>query len=207
MNMLRAIFEEKGKNEFHCAEVSRALQMDIPVAMVVKMPSTYTSVGNTHILLYFPTGSNIVVYSTELLNHKFTIEKIADINYYADEREKINLYKYVVELLPFLKPIEDGLYSYFIDFSTVGSRFIEVRIKFYNDHDRRSEESLELWYYDDMIGRCKKPQKLGMWVYKKHEINDKNVLVWETKDGKPLDKKLRLPHINGYHEYDEGVEE
>ena len=206
MNMLRAIFEETEKNEFHCAEVSRALQMDIPVAMVLMMPSTYTSVGNTHILLYFPTGSNVIAYSTELLTHKFTIDKIADINYYAEKREKIKLYKYALEMLPFIKPTEDGVYRYFIDFSTVSSRFIEIRIQYYNDHDKRSEEFLELWYYDDMISRCKKPQKLGTWVYSKHEINDQNVLIWETTDGKELGEGLKLPHINGYHEYVEGDE-
>lgn len=207
MNMvLRAIFNEADKYKFNCDEVSRALQMDIPVALIVRMPSTYHEKGYTEILLYFPQESNMVAYSCELLEYNFTIKKIADVNYYNENREKINLYKYVVELLPFLKPIEDGVYSYFIDFSTTGSRFIEVRIKFYNDHDRRSEESLELWYYDDMIGRCKKPQKLGTWVYTKHEINDERILVWETSDGKLLGEGLRLPHINGYHEYVEGDE-
>ena len=203
--VLRAIFEEiknTAYNEFHCTEISRVLHMDIPIALILRMPSTHHAQGFTEILLYFPLADNMVAYSCELLKHKFNIEKIVDINFLNNKREKIKEYKYVVELLPFLKPTEDGVYRYFIDFSLTGSRWVEVRIYYLNDD--RGEEYLELWYYDDMVSRCKNPKKLGTWNYIKHEVNGENILIWETSDGKPLGEGLRLPHINGYHERDEG---
>ena len=200
--LLRAKFEEEnvfGGNEYHCHEVSRVLHMGIPVAMVVNMPSTYSAIGNTQILLYFPESYNAIVYSTELFNYKLDIEKITNIIHW-DEQKKIKEYHYVVELMPFLQPSKDGVHRYFIDFSLTRSRWLELRINYFNCHEDRHNEYLELWYYDNELRRCKNPKKIASWHYHKETVNDQEILLWKTTDGTPLKEGMRVPHIMGYHE-------
>lgn len=194
-----AIFNErKDGKTFDCEEVSRVLSMDIPVALILEMPSIRSDWGSSHILIYFPQSSNAIIYDTMKKLNKFSIKKIADINYYNEPRDPIKEYQYVISLAPFLKPQRSGIYRYIIDFSICGSKYLEIVV--YYKEDDRNDEKLEIWHYNDMAHRCKNPEKLGTWLPNRSIDQNENILVWEIKEGIEIEKGMHIPHICGYHE-------
>ena len=197
--MLNAIFKSTHEeNGYEIEEIIRALCMDIPVALVLRLPRTYEDIGYTDILIYFPESSHIIIYDCNRYGYKYNIKKIIEIDDWQEESELIKKYQYAIQLSPFLQPNKEGTYSYFIPIATVGERILEIRLKYLDDD--REKEWLEIWYYDDSKWRCKEPKQLGIWNYTKTTLNSKSVLNWINSEGESLKEGEEVPHINRYHE-------
>lgn len=221
--MLRSIILEKpywsardSKFVYWSREIQRVLGMDLPAAMVIRLPSIASPFEPyTHILVYFPQSGKAMVFDCTINDVK---RKYAgcDIKFYglfdAWQRKhvatgvdlsQVKIYNYAVELCPFLtlhsSPCPDKtLASFMIDCeASAGVTGIEVLTEY--DNNNRESESVELRWFHGGNECTLEFQPIAKWLPERDLKN--KVLTWKS------DKGLasffdRLPHINNYHSKD-----
>lgn len=195
---------------FDSNEICRVLAMDLPAALVIKMPRVHkTNLYNSHtdLLIYFPQSGTIDVY-------EYIEDKKCAMNNFGTyqsaiktkKTKTIQKYMYAVELASFAnrpRELKKCTVRYIIGFEA-WSGVAQLIIDCHHVDDDRKQEKMGLKVkFGNNEYNMEKEETIGTWY--PHRTDE--ALIWKGKKDTEIQSVKSIPLIHNYHQEDDEEKE